>query len=635
MVNEHPIPPFFSWIGMAALKWFFVVGVLLILAVIAGFIIILIRRGPGQMVPLFARGFKNGLEDILHLSWRRVFAIARLIIQESIRKKVVAVCVVFLILLMFAGWFLDPTNKNPAALYLNFVLSTTDYLVLLLALFLSSLSLPADFKNKTIFTIVTKPVRSSEIILGRILGLTAVGTVILVFMAVLSYFFVSMSLDHTHTVIDNEDIKHEIAASADARENVPPETVVALGKTQAANGHFHEIEEYADGTFNVAEENNHTHTVKKIVEGDRVRYVVGPQRGTVQAKVPIYGQIRFRDSSGYQKEAGISVGEEWEYRSYIAGASSEAVIWTFDNITPSRFDGGGLPIEMTISVYRSHKGNMERTVMGEVLVRNPKTGLTAGVNIFNSEKYRTKAIFIPRSIDKNKVEKTPRTVKIYGENEEAVPAPLSLDPAKETYDLFDDFTADGQLEIWVQCIEDGQYFGAAGPDLYIRSRDANVFLNFFKGYFGIWQQMIILLSYGVLFSAFLSGPVAMFSTFGVMIAAFCRELLMNIALMRELGGGPFEAWERLITHENLMSDLSNTFGTYLIKFFDVLASGFLCFIALAIPSFNDYNVYANYVASGFDIPLNTLAVHGMTTLAFVIPLFVVGYLILKNREVAK
>ena len=118
-------------------------------------------------------------------------------IQESIRKKVVVICVVFLVLLMFAGWFIDPTNKNPAALYLNFVLTTTDYLVLLLVLFLSTLSLPTEFRSKTIFTVVTKPVRASEIILGRILGLTVVGTVILGFMAFLSYFFVSMSLNHT------------------------------------------------------------------------------------------------------------------------------------------------------------------------------------------------------------------------------------------------------------------------------------------------------------------------------------------------------------------------------------------------------------------------------------------------------
>lgn len=629
MVIEHPVPPFFAWIGYAALKWFFAVGVLALLALIAGLIIILIRRGPSRLIPSLFGSIRGGISDLINLSWKRVFAIARLMIQESIRKKVVVICVVFLVLLMFAGWFIDPTNKNPAMLYLNFVLTTTDYLVLLLVLFLSTLSLPAEFKSKTIFTIVTKPIRASEIILGRILGLTCVGTVILAFMAVLSYFFVSMSLNHTHTLLDTEDMVHEVV-SADAA----PTAVVAHGKTQVSNGHFHEVEEYADGTISVAEENNHTHTVKKIVDGEHVRYAVGPQRGTVQAKVPIYGKIRFLDANGFEKDSGISVGEEWEYRTYIGGATSEALIWTFNDVTPNRFREGGLPLEMTISVYRSHKGNIERTIMGALLVRNPETGLTAEISSFNSEKYRTLALFVPEEIDKSKVKSTPTTTKRYGEDP-APPKPFNYDPAKETYDLFTDFASNGSLEIWVQCVEDGQYFGAAEPDLYIRSRDANVFLNFFKGYFGIWQQMIILLSYGVLFSTFLSGPVAMFSTFGVMIAAFCRELLMNIAFMRELGGGPFEAWERLITHENLMSDLSNTFGTYLIKFFDVLASGFLCFIGLIIPSFTEYDIYTNYVASGFNIPLNTLGVHGLTTLAFVIPLFITAYLILRGREVAK
>ena len=56
------------------------------------------------------------------------------------------------------------------------MLTATSYLVLLLALFLSSLSLPADIKNRTLHTVVTKPVRPSEIVLGRILGFAAVGT---------------------------------------------------------------------------------------------------------------------------------------------------------------------------------------------------------------------------------------------------------------------------------------------------------------------------------------------------------------------------------------------------------------------------------------------------------------------------
>ena len=629
MVIEHPIPIFYEWLPVAAVYWLFAVAVLVLVSSLVGFGFLLIRRGPAEVFPKFFAGIKNGVQDLVCLSWRRVFAIARLIIHESIRKKVIIVCVVFLILLMFAGWFLGSDSTDPARLYLSFVLSTTTYLVLLLALFLSSLSLPADFKNKTIYTIVTKPVRASEIVLGRILGLTVIGTSILLLMAVMSYFFVSFSLSHTHVVIDNEDIFAE--AGADASN---PSAVVAKGTTRLANSHKHAIEEYGDGSFVVQEVNNHTHPITKTVDGDRAKYTVGPERGTVQAKVPIYGSIRFRDSGEYEKGAGINVGEEWDYRTYIAGASNEAVIWTFGGINPDKFPKG-LPVEMTISVYRTHKGQIEQTIMGSVLVRNPKTGLTAETNIFNSEKYETKAIFLPRTIDKSKVEKSPRLLKVYGDESSYTRPDFAIDPEKETYDLFDDFLVDGKLELWLTCLDSGQYFGAAEPDLYIRARDANVFFNFVKGYFGIWQEMVILVSFGVLFSTFLSGPVAMVSTFGILIASFCKELFSQVAYMQSLGGGPFEAFNRLITHENLMSDLPNTFASNLIKFFDMISSGLLIFIGLAIPSFTDFNIYSDSVACGFNISWNTILVHAVKTLSYIIPLFIVGYLILRNREVAK
>ena len=630
MVIENPVPIFHEWIGIAELYWLFAVAVLVVVSSLVGCAFVLIRKGPGHVLPQFAAGMKNGIEDLVCLSWKRVFAVARLIIQESIRKKVIVVCVVFLILLMFAGWFLDPESTDPARLYLSFVLSTTSYLVLLLALFLSALSLPADFKNKTIYTIVTKPVRASEIVLGRILGLAAIGSSILLLMAVMSFFFVRMSLNHTHVVVGNEDIM-PVAGAENASD---PETVVARGTTRLSNWHKHDIEQFADGSFRVQEVNNHTHPMSVTTEGDRQRYIVGQERGTVQAKVPIYGKMKFRDAGEYERRSGINVGEEWEYRSYIAGASSEAVIWTFDGLKESKYPKG-LPVEMTISVYRTHKGNMEQTIMGALLVRNPVTGLTAETNIFNSEKYVTKALFIPRTIEKSKVEKSPRILKQSGQKDTFERSVVNLDPAKETYDLFEDFAVDGKLEIWLTCLDNGQYFGAAEPDLYIRARDANVFFNFIKAYLGIWQQMLILISFGVLFSTFLSGPVAMVSTFGVLVAAFCKSLFMQVALKQSFGGGPFEAFSRLITHENLMSDLPNTFGTRLLQFFDLLSSGFLLFFGLAIPPFSDYGIYSDSVANGFNIPWNTILVHGVKTLSYIIPLFIVGYIILRNREVAK
>ena len=629
MIIEKPVLPFAEWVGPAALNWLIAVGALLILFAVIGFLFLLVRFGPTQVFPKFFRSIVKGLDDLFDLSWKRVFAIAGLIVRESIRKKVIVVCVVFLILLMFAGWFLDPKSTDPARLYMSFVLSTTTYLVLLLALFLSALSLPADFKNKTIFTIVTKPVRPSEIVLGRIVGLGVIGTGILLVMAVMSYLFVSASLNHTHIVVDKEDIVAVAGVNADSKDAT---TVVAKGETRLQNWHKHELEEYANGTIVASEVNNHTHPVKKIVEGDKVRYEVGAERGTVQAKVPIYGKMKFRDANEFEKTRGINVGEEWEYRSYIAGATPEAVIWTFDHITPDKF-AEGLPIEMTISVFRTHKGNIEQTIMGSLLIRNPVTGLTAETNIFNSEKYVTNALFVPRTIDRGKVEDRPRLLKELGQKESFERQTTFKE--KESYDLFEDFVVDGKLEVWLQCLDNGQYFGAAEPDLYVRAKDANVFVNFLKGYLGIWQQMIILISFGVLFSTFLSGPVAMVSTFGILIAAFCKQLFLQVAYMQALGGGPVEAFNRLVTHENLMTELPKDFSTSLIKFFDFIASGFLSVIGLAVPSFSDFNIYMDSVAAGYNIPGNTMLVHGVTTLSYVIPLFIVGYLILRNREVAK
>ena len=631
MILEHPIPPFFEWIGPAALNWLLAVAALTALALIVSFVMLLVRRGPQQGGKAMGSAISDAWQDLKFFSWKRCGAVALLAIRESIRKKVVVVCVVFLVLLMFGGWFLDPGSKDPARLCTSFVYQTTTYLVLLLALFLSALSLPNDFKTKTIYTIVTKPVRSSEIILGRILGVGAIGTAILLMMAVCSYFFVSSTLKHTHVLNDNEDLAY---VTDEDPSSLPPETVVAKGYTRLANGHKHMVEKYANGTLRVVEENKHTHSIEQVVEGDMIRYKIGPAQGSMQAKVPVYGKIKFRNADGFEREHGINVGEEWEYRSYVAGATDEAIIWTFENVTPAKF-ANGLPVEMTISVFRTHMGNIEETIMGALYVRNPKTGLIAETHVFNSEKYTTKALHVPVEIDKSKVKSRPWLVKKTNDKASFEATPAAELPQKETYNLFEDFVVDGKLEVWLQCLDSQQYFGAAAPDLYLRSADANVFLNFVKGYLGVWQQMLILISFGVLFSSFLSGPVAMVSTFGILVAGFCKTLFLDIAHLQALGGGPIESFNRLVTHENMMVDLPNTFSTHLGQAFDHVAAAFLSVIGLALPSFSDFNYYADCVANGYNIPWNSIIVHLVTTLSFVFPLFVAGYVVLRNREAAK
>jgi len=205
MILEQNIPDFVDWIGPAALSWFIAVAVMLGIAFAVGAVFALIWYGPSRFWAPFKQAVLRGGENAI-ISPARTWAIAQLTIKESIRRRVLLIFAMFLVLILMAGWFLDPSGENPAALYLAFVTGATTILVLLLALFLSAFSLPTDFKSKTIYTVVTKPVRSSELVFGRIVGIGLVGTVILVLMAGASYVFVTSSLEHTHLLSEREDL---------------------------------------------------------------------------------------------------------------------------------------------------------------------------------------------------------------------------------------------------------------------------------------------------------------------------------------------------------------------------------------------------------------------------------------------
>ncbi|HBT76260.1 MAG TPA: hypothetical protein DEB39_04885 [Planctomycetaceae bacterium] len=658
MIIEYAIPTVSEFLRTVPAQWCISMGMLLLAAAVVGLLFSFIRHGFNWSLKIFQSGFARGCSDFIHISPKRTWAITRLTIKESIRRRVVVVCIVFLVILMFAGWFLDPNSEDPAKLFHSFVLSTSSYLVMLLALFLSAFSLPTDFKTKTVYTVVTKPVRSSEMVLGRILGISLITSVILVFMAVFSYEFVSLKLNHAHLLTERADLTELTVMPG---ENADGDRRIAYrGETRLSNGHKHLVEIYGDGkTYNVTPVNGHTHDleIEKLPEGG-TRYTVGTARGALQARTPIYGKLSFRNKESMDTKDGINVGNEWMYRSYIGGGTrgttnEEAAIFTFSGLTPDMFpatrleDGtvvpGRIPIEMTLGVFRTYKADIEQRVTAALSIRNPKTGLRVEALTFSTEEFIIKAVSIPlelagtpqitqrksRPSDNEPVAETPGAAEA---------AAYRNDPAimdKGYYDFFEDFVVDGQVEIWLQCVDRQQYIGVAQADLYIRGEDGSVPLNFAKGFFGIWQQMLIMIAFGVLFSTFLSGPVALISTIGVMIAGFWKVFLMEIAANTKLGGGPAESFYRLVTQQNMVVDLPAGIATSFIKQMDVVYSWFVSLIGQAIPPLGDFYIYHEALVSGFNISGQWMIVHSMETIAYVIPLFIVGYLILASREVAK
>ncbi|HVT29047.1 MAG TPA: ABC transporter permease, partial [Lacipirellulaceae bacterium] len=202
MVLENPLLPFLTWLvgypwtdahaflDSALFHFILTVAVLAVLALVVGFLVALVRHGPLKAGDITYRVVVNGFRELFRTSPRRVWAIARLAIKESIRRRVIVALAVYVVILLFAGWFLKTGYREPGKLFFSFVLVASTYLVLLIALLISIFSLPNDFKSKTIYTVVTKPVRAGDIVLGRILGFTLVGTVLLLVMGVCSAGFV-------------------------------------------------------------------------------------------------------------------------------------------------------------------------------------------------------------------------------------------------------------------------------------------------------------------------------------------------------------------------------------------------------------------------------------------------------------
>lgn len=623
MVIENTLPSFSEWIGLALLIWCGVVLVVSLLGIGAGFLVAALRHGFGTALGMTAGVLRQGVEDVVRMSPRRVFALAWLAVKESIRRRVLVVFVVFLAILLFAGWFLDPHSLDPARLYIGFVLTTTSYLVLLLVLFLSALSLPADIQSRTLHTVVTKPVRASEVVLGRMLGFTAIGTALLVVMGLVSYGFVVRGLAHVHT-LQAADLTGAQEGAADSQ----------TGYTSQNRSHRHKVSVDGYGKVEVEPTLGHTHTITLSHSGN---YQVGSAEGALVARVPVYGQMRFRERTGLDEKVGINVGDEWFYRSYIAGGSQAAVIWTFEGITPGKFPES-LPVEMGISVFRTHKGNIEKGVFGSLSLRNPKTGLTVEVDIFESKEFSSQLRSLPRTITNfSSARIIPQRYIGDDGKEVTIPAANEVQPElaeKKAFDLFEDLVADGKVEIWLRCLEPSQYFGAAQADLYLRAHDASFFVNFAKGYLGIWYQMVLVIGFGVMFSTFLSGPVAMIATLGTLVGGIFINFMFDLAVGRTYGGGSLESFVRMVTQQNLTTELNPGLQTDVIKMADVVLRGGLLLFTGVLPPLGQFNA-SDYVSSGFDISGTWVLIRFLSVLGYLLPVFLVGYFFLKTREVAR
>ncbi len=271
---------------------------------------------------------------------------------------------------------------------------------------------------------------------------------------------------------------------------------------------------------------------------------------------------------------GKSVGYESEYQKYIEGNTLESGVWTFEGVTPQTFPDG-LRLEMTLAAFRTFKGDIVTGVQGAIILRNPDQSC--------------------------ETERQQFSIKEFQVDQKAYPIKMKGFRGKETaeLDLFKDLAPEGKLEVIVRCLDKGQYMGMAPADLFLRAGEVPFGWNFVKGYIGIWLQMMIVICFGVMFSTFLSGPVAMIATITCLILGFFGSVATDLLNGKVQGGGPIESLIRIPTQMGVMTDLdigSPAVATT-IKVVDGAIIRCLIAVTAALPDFRSLYT-ADFVAYG-------------------------------------
>ncbi len=121
---------------------------------------------------------------------RRMWAVATNTIRQALRMKVAAIFIVLLLVLLpvlvctASG---DGTLKGRLQTFVSYGLSLTSLLLSLLTIIVSVYSITSDIEHRQIYTVVTKPIRRYELIVGKFLGVIVLDVALLTLFAGIIY----------------------------------------------------------------------------------------------------------------------------------------------------------------------------------------------------------------------------------------------------------------------------------------------------------------------------------------------------------------------------------------------------------------------------------------------------------------
>ncbi len=512
-----------------------------------------------------------------HVRGRRVWAMAKLSLKESVRRRVLWGFSLMLLVFLFGSWFLPYKPEDQVRNYVRAVFLAMTMLLLVTAGLLAAFSIPSDIKSLSIHTIVTKPVERFEILVGRYFGYILLMTVVLVVMSLLSLGYVARGVDQE-----------------------------------------------------AAEE-------------------------SLKARVPIYGNLIVTNPK--------NVGYEWDYRQYITGASDDEATWTFHRLPAHLAERPDtVRCEFTFDIFRTTKGEENRGVLCTFLFKNPqfKGAATAGGLLdpatreqYQAERDRVLAEPDPEIMKRAQLEGWPQEKRLavlcnglaekYGFYE--LPSREVVDfhtlyvdvPAGLFRHLKDRDPRDPAppLQVVVRCDSPTQYVGVAKHDLYLLDAERSFAVNFFKGGAGgLWMQLCLIAGLAIVLSTYLSGIISFFAAVVIFVLGYFIDFIRTVAEGKAMGGGTFENGIRMLTNAHTAMALDRTPMVILAQNADKYVSQNAMALVLHLIPDVDRLDFTRHVAEGFDVGASQLAITVIFLAGYLVPWMILGYYLMRSREVA-
>ena len=135
-------------------------------------------------------------------------------------------------------------------------------------------------------------------------------------------------------------------------------------------------------------------------------------------------------------------------------------------------------------------------------------------------------------------------------------------------------------------------------------------------------------------STSLSAPITMLGTIVIIFLGFFSSFVQDLASPTNIGGGPLESFIRVVTQQNMVSDLDTNLFITVVKNVDIGISYLLYGLSFLAPDFSRFS-FSNELSAGYSVSNSRLLIALSLTLVFCIGFILLGYFSLKTREIAK